>query len=220
MERSITIRSGSAILSGDLRIPDAAIGVVLFAHGSGSSRYSPRNRRVAETLTSAAIGTLLLDLLTATEERKDESTAEFRFNVGMLSNRLQDATAWLHEDAQTMHLPIGYFGASTGAAAALLAAAKRPEIAAVVSRGGRPDLAGSALRDVKAPTLLIVGGKDEVVLRLNEQAYEKLRCEKQLQIIPGATHLFQESGALDQVAIAARNWFRKYLAKAKSERAA
>jgi putative phosphoribosyl transferase len=216
----MTVRSGSAVLNGDLRLPDAAIGVVLFAHGSGSSRYSPRNRFVAETLNSASIGTLLLDLLTATEERKDTATAEFRFNIDLLSSRLQDATTWLQEDAQTIHLPIGYFGASTGAAAALSAAAKRPEIAAVVSRGGRPDLAGPALQAVKAPTLLIVGGKDEVVLRLNEQAYEKLRCEKHLQIVPGATHLFTEPGALDQVATAARNWFRTYLAKTQFGRAA
>jgi putative phosphoribosyl transferase len=198
-------------LAGDLVIPKRALGVVLFAHGSGSSRHSPRNRYVADVLQQAGFATLLLDLLTAAEEQVDLATGHLRFAIGLLAGRLLEATDWLQREPQTHTLPIACFGASTGAGAALLAAAERPKlIKAVVSRGGRPDLAGSALSRVQAPTLLIVGGEDHPVISLNQKAMAQLRCEKRLSIVPGATHLFQERGTLEEVARRARDWLETY----------
>src|SRR2546425_13102319 len=191
-------------------MPDGAQGVVLFAHGSGSGRHSPRNQFVARTIREAGVGTLLFDLLTKEEEAVDVQTRHLRFDIGLLAERLVDATYWLKGDLS--HLGIGYFGASTGGGAALVAAAELGEIVgAVVSRGGRPDLAGHALPKVKCPTLLIVGGLDYPVIEMNEQALARLRCEKELKIIPGATHLFEESGTLQEVAGLAADWFRRHL---------
>ena len=208
----VNIPAGEASLEGDLALPPGARGVVVFAHGSGSSRFSPRNRAVAAALRSGGLGTLLVDLLTPDEERLDARTAHLRFDIRLLAGRLVACVDWLAQGRRTAELRIGCFGASTGAAAALVAAALRPDpIAAVVSRGGRPDLAGPALRHVRAPTLLIVGGSDEVVLELNQQAFEQLSCEKRLEIVPGATHLFEERGALEQVADLARRWFVRWL---------
>jgi putative phosphoribosyl transferase len=199
-----------AVLEGSLVVPERATGVVVFAHGSGSGRHSPRNQRVAATLNEAGIGTVLLDLLTPEEEAAERLTAHHRFDIQLLARRLIDTIDWLGH--RRTGLRIGLFGASTGAAAALVAAAERPEeVAAVVSRGGRPDLAGSALPEVRAPTLLIVGGADELVLELNRQAFELLRTEKRLVVVPGATHLFEEPGALEQVARLAVEWFSRYL---------
>jgi dienelactone hydrolase len=204
----VSVPVGDAVLQGDLIVPEEAAGVVLFAHGSGSGRFSPRNRRVAATLTEAGIATLLVDLLTPEEEEVDRLTRAHRFDIGLLARRLTAAIDWLRGHAAS--LPIGLFGASTGAAAALVAAAERPgDVAAVVSRGGRPDLAGNALLRVRAPTLLIVGGADEQVLELNRRALELLPGEKQLVIVPGATHLFEEPGALDEVARLAADWFSR-----------
>jgi putative phosphoribosyl transferase len=199
-------------LRGDLVVPDDADGIVLFAHGSGSSRLSPRNQQVAAGLHDAGFATLLLDLLTQQEESVDNRTRELRFDIALLGDRLTGAVDWLGTDSRTAALPIGAFGASTGAAAALMAAAARPDrVRAVVSRGGRPDLARDRLSAVHAPTLLIVGGADAQVLRLNEQASRMLsRCE--IAIVPGATHLFEERGALEQVTELAAGWFRRYLA--------
>ena len=206
------IPAGRQTLEGNLSIPANAQGVVLFAHGSGSSRHSSRNRFVASVLQQAGLATLLLDLLSPDEESVDVRTAELRFNIGLLAERLLQATDWLVRQPQLEKLQFGYFGASTGAAAALVAAADAPRhSAAVVSRGGRPDLAGPALVRVQAPTLLIVGGGDDVVIELNREALEQLRCEKRLEIIPGATHLFEEPGALEQVARLAREWFQLHL---------
>jgi pimeloyl-ACP methyl ester carboxylesterase len=186
--------------------------VVLFAHGSGSSRHSPRNRFVARVLREAGLATLLIDLLTADEEAVDQYTAQLRFDIGLLAQRLVGATDWLLQNRETAGLPIGYFGASTGAAAALVAAAERPDaVAAIVSRGGRPDLAGPALSRVRAPTLLIVGGNDIPVIGLNEEALAQLTTEKRLVIVPGASHLFEEPGALEEVARLAADWFGRYL---------
>jgi putative phosphoribosyl transferase len=208
-EQSIWIPSAG--LAGDLVIPERAIGLVLFAHGSGSSRHSPRNRYVAGVLQHAGIGTLLLDLLTAAEEEVDLRTRHLRFDIGLLAARLTEATDWLRRDRTLAGLGFGYFGASTGAGAALVAAVERPSvIRAVVSRGGRPDLAGPALAQVRTPTLLIVGGEDDVVIRLNQEALAELRCEKQLAIVPRATHLFEEPGTLEQVSELARQWFTQY----------
>lgn len=197
-------------LDGTLTLPAGARGVVLFAHGSGSSRHSPRNVHVAHVLNDAGIGTLLFDLLTAAEDR----TYETRFDIALLASRLLAATDWIEREPAAAGSPLGYFGASTGAAAALRAAAAvRRRVAAVVSRGGRPDLAGpEALVRVTAPTLLIVGGRDDVVLELNREAHSLLSCEKSLLVVPGATHLFEEPGALDQVARAATEWFLRWLA--------
>jgi len=200
-------------IEGDLIVPERPIGVVVFAHGSGSSRHSPRNRYVASVLQQGGLATLLMDLLTPAEEQADFETSQLRFNIRFLAGRLLEAREWLQREAPTGQLPIGYFGASTGAAAALVAAAERPTlIHAIVSRGGRPDLAGSALPRVRAPTLLIVGGNDYLVLDLNRQALAELRCEKGLSIIPGATHLFEEPGALEQVAKLASDWFLLHVA--------
>jgi putative phosphoribosyl transferase len=202
---------GDATLQGDLVLPKGAVGIVLFAHGSGSSRHSPRNRGVAATLNEARIGTMLVDLLTPAEERADRLTRELRFDIGPLARRLIAASDWLRA-GPAASLRIGLFGASTGAAAALMAAAERPDdVAAVVSRGGRPDLAGPALMRVGAPTLLIVGGADEPVLELNRRALHLVQSEKRLAIVPGATHLFEEAGALEQVAALAADWFSRYL---------
>jgi putative phosphoribosyl transferase len=215
-ERLVRGTAGGVTLEGNLSLPEGASGVVLFAHGSGSSRHSTRNRYVARLLNEAKLATLLIDLLTPDEEAVDLRTAHLRFDIGLLANRLVGATDWLTQQPDTRHLRIGYFGASTGAAAALVAAAERPEVVgAVVSRGGRPDLAGPALPRLRAPTLLIVGGNDVPVIELNRAAFEQLRSEKQLVIIPGATHLFEEPGALDQVARVAREWFERYLVPAE-----
>ncbi len=212
-ERTVLVATGPATLEGNLTIPAGAAGVVLFAHGSGSSRHSPRNRFVAGELQEAGFATLLIDLLTAEEEAVDRVTARLRFDIPLLADRLVGATGWLGQQSDTAKLPVGYFGASTGAAAALVAAARVPDrVAAVVSRGGRPDLAGEALRQVRAPTLLIVGGDDRVVIALNQSALEQLHTPRQeLVIVPGAGHLFEEPGTLEQVARHATDWFRRYL---------
>src|SRR6266516_7590174 len=204
------IQAGSATLAGNLNVPENATALVLVVHGSGSRRHSPRHQFVARTLNNAGLATLLFDLLTPDEERIDSYTAEFRFNIELLAARLSYATKWTREQANTRELDIGYFGSSTGAAAALVAAAEFPNVAAVVSRGGRPDLAGDALSKVRAPTLLIVGGKDHVVITLNEQAQGEMRSEVKLEIVPGATHLFEEPGALDRVAKLATDWFLRH----------
>jgi putative phosphoribosyl transferase len=210
--RSIRIPAGSVHLEGDLEIPEAASGLVLFAHGSGSSRHSPRNQLVARALRAAGVGTLLMDLLTIEEERDDFDTRQFRFDIGLLAERLENAWQWVSGMPETGALPTGFFGASTGAAAALVAAARiGPAVKAVVSRGGRPDLADRSLADVTAPTLLIVGGRDETVRKLNEIALAELRATKELAVVPGATHLFEEPGALQQVAQLAARWFARYL---------
>ncbi len=199
-------------LEGNLTIPDGAHGIVLFAHGSGSSRHSPRNRFVAAELQRDGLATLLIDLLTPEEEELDERTRRLRFDIGLLASRLVTVTDWLGHEPDMRDLKIGYFGASTGAAAALVAAAERPEsVGAVVSRGGRPDLAAPALPYVKAPTLLIVGGEDGPVIGMNQEALGPLRVEKKLVIVPGASHLFEEPGALEKVAHLASDWFRPYL---------
>jgi putative phosphoribosyl transferase len=206
------IPAGGTDLEGDLTIPDQATGVVLFAHGSGSSRHSPRNRRVAEALTGRGLATLLADLLTPGEEVRDARTRDLRFDIGMLADRLIGMIDWLGGRPDTRDLPVGLFGASTGAAAALVAAASRPaEVAAVVSRGGRPDLAGPALIQVAAPTLLLVGERDVPVRELNEQARNAMTVTAELRIIPGATHLFEEPGALEAVADEAGTWFARHL---------
>ncbi|HSP34457.1 MAG TPA: dienelactone hydrolase family protein, partial [Thermoanaerobaculia bacterium] len=189
-----------------------ARGVVVFAHGSGSSRFSSRNRHVADVLRRGGMATLLLDLLTGDEERIDNATAQLRFDIDMLAARLVGTVSWIREQPDSGHLPIGLFGASTGGGAALVAAANIPgDIGAVVSRGGRPDLAGPALPQVTAPTLLIVGGDDTPVIEMNREAYEQMKCERRMEIVPGATHLFEEPGTLEKVAELARDWFVKYL---------
>ncbi|MFO0053591.1 MAG: dienelactone hydrolase family protein [Dolichospermum sp.] len=211
-EQLVSVITDNVNLEGNLVIPHGAIGIVLFAHGSGSSRYSPRNRYVAEVLQQAGLATLLLDLLTLEEEEIDLRTRHLRFDIGLLASRLVGATDWLLQNPDTQQLKIGYFGASTGAGAALVAAAKRGEVVkAIVSRGGRPDLAGSALPEVKAPTLLIVGGDDLPVIAINEDAMAQLHSIKRLEIVPGATHLFAEPGKLTAVANLAREWFTHYL---------
>ena len=214
-ERLVQVPIGRDVLEGNLSLVEGASGVVLFAHGSGSSRHSPRNRYVARALQDAGLATLLIDLLTADEEAVDAQTAHLRFDIGLLTERLIGATDWLSQKAETASLLIGYFGASTGAAAALAAAAaERSRVAAVVSRGGRPDLAGPALPRVRAPTLLIVGGNDEPVIEINRSAMEQLGArEKQLVIVPGATHLFEEPGALQEVARLAADWFARCMRK-------
>lgn len=209
---TLQIPAGRVTLTGDLEIPENPCGLVLFAHGSGSGRRSPRNQAVAEILREAGIATLLFDLLTPHEEAEDAYSGHLRFDIGLLSRRLAIVTEEIADDPHSRNFGIGYFGASTGGAAALRAAAALgSRIGAVVSRGGRPDLAGEALTHVKAPTLLIVGQRDEDVLRLNKQAFEKLQCEKSLVVVPHATHLFQEPGALEEVSRLASNWFRKHL---------
>lgn len=200
------------ILEGDLVLPTGAEGIVVFAHGSGSSRFSRRNRYVAQVLNEAGLGTLLFDLLTPEEQSIDDITAELRFDIGLLTAKLNDVVEWVRQQSELSEQKIGLFGASTGAAAALATAAAKPEtVAAVVSRGGRPDLAGDALPEVQAPTLLIIGGEDSIVIDLNQDAARRLRCDYRLEIVPGATHLFEEPGTLEQVARLARDWFSRYL---------
>jgi putative phosphoribosyl transferase len=209
--RTVHPRSGNDILTADWVMPPQAKGIILFAHGSGSGRHSSRNRAVARYLQERGMGTLLLDLLTAEEEEADMVTARYRFDIPLLTRRLVDATRWIRSREDGFDLPLAYFGASTGAAAALAAAAQLPrEIASVVSRGGRPDLAGDSLPHVTAPTLLLVGGDDEVVIDLNRRAIQSLRCRSHLVVIPGATHLFEEPGKLEQVAVKAADWFEEH----------
>jgi len=208
----VQIQAGRAVLSGNLDLPKTAGALVLFAHGSGSSCHSPRNQFVARTLNDAGLATLLFDLLTQVEEAIDMQTRELRFNIHLLAERLVHATKWAKQQPQTRDLRIGYFGSSTGGAAALVAAVDLPQdVSAVVSRGGRPDLASEALPKVQAPTLLIVGGNDDIVIELNEQARDRMHCEVKLDIVPGATHLFEEPGALEKVAKLASEWFVNHL---------
>jgi dienelactone hydrolase len=211
-DRPVRLEGDGVTLEGDLTLPADARGVVLFAHGSGSSRHSPRNRYVARVLREAGLGTLLIDLLTREEEQSEARTGHLRFDIPMLARRLDTAIEWLRNDQGTRALPVGLFGASTGGGAALVAAAARPEaVRAVVSRGGRPDLAGPALALVRAPTLLIVGERDHPVIAMNRDALAQLQSEKRLEIVPGATHLFEEPGTLEQVARLAAAWFARYL---------
>jgi len=213
LRQPVEVTFDGQTLRGDLSVPPEARGIVLFAHGSGSGRHSPRNRFVAERLNESELATLLIDLLTEEEEAADQYTGHLRFDIGLLADRLAGATDWLADDPRTADLAVGYFGASTGGGAALVAAAERPgRVAAVVSRGGRPDLAADSLADVRVPTLLIVGGDDHVVIRLNKLALERLRAPvKQLVIVPGASHLFEERGTLEQVASLAAEWFTRHL---------
>lgn len=212
-ERDVQVPVGELSLDGTLSIPAQPRGVVLFAHGSGSSRHSPRNRFVAGVLQQSGLATLLLDLLTPDEEVVDLRTRHLRFDIALLADRLVTATDWLGRHRATQHLPIGYFGASTGGGAALVAASQRPDVVgAVVSRGGRPDLADGALPLVQAPTLLIVGGNDEPVIGMNRSAMARMRAEVRLAIVPGATHLFEEPGTLEEVARLARDWLVQHLA--------
>ena len=216
--RSVLISTDSVKLYGDLTIPEKAEGIVLFAHGSGSSRHSPRNKYVAQVLQKKGLATLLIDLLKEEEEKVDEYTAHLRFDIGLLAKRLVDATNWITKNPDTKNLSIGYFGASTGAAAALIAAVDCPDIIkSIVSRGGRPDLAGSLLPRVRAPTLLIVGGNDSQVIEMNEEALNLLKIEKNLVIVPSATHLFEEPGTLEEVARLAADWFVNHLSKTKNQ---
>lgn len=213
-EQAVKIHDKSAgiELKGNIEIPSGAQGIILFAHGSGSSRNSPRNKFVAQQLRHAGLGTLLMDLLTEEEERADMMTADLRFNIPLLAERLELATDWIRGLRKTAKMKIGYFGASTGAAAAIVAAANRPDdISAVVSRGGRPDLAGDALGEIRCPTLLIVGGNDLEVLYLNRQALGRMKGEHELVVIPGATHLFEEQGTLEEVAEHAAEWFKAHI---------
>jgi dienelactone hydrolase len=215
----VQIQAGRAVLSGDLTIRENAVALVLFAHGSGSSRHSPRNQFVARTLNQAGLATLLFDLLTPDEEATDMYSREHRFNIGLLAERLVHATKWAKQQEQTRDLQLSYFGSSTGAAAALVAAAEIPQdVGAIVSRGGRPDLAGDALPKVKAPTLLIVGGNDDIVIELNEMARDQMRCEVKLEIVTRATHLFEEPGALEKVAKLASDWFVHHLGVSSARR--
>jgi putative phosphoribosyl transferase len=214
-ERIVAVQVGDATLEGALVVPADALAVVLFAHGSGSSRHSPRNRYVADELHAGGLGTLLVDLLTSSEESVDLATKELRFDIELLAERLAGAIRWLSREETTRRLPIGLFGASTGGAAALVAAARMPDrVGAVVSRGGRPDLAGADLPSVKAHTLLIVGGNDDVVIALNRRAMNQMRAPVRLEIVPGATHLFEEPGTLEEVARLARDWFNDHLGDA------
>jgi len=211
-EGLVYVNAGGVTLEGNLLIPNGARGVVMFAHGSGSSRFSSRNRHVADVLRKSGAGTLLIDLLTRDEEAVDMRTAHLRFDIALLADRLVGASAWLAKQPETMGLKLGLFGASTGGGAALVAAARVPErIAAVVSRGGRPDLAGPALPAVQAPTLLIVGGDDGPVIDMNREAYDQMVCERQLVIVPHASHLFEEPGKIEEVARLAAEWFTRYL---------
>lgn len=221
LSRDVLIPSDSAMLEGRLEVPAGATGIVLFAHGSGSSRYSPRNQFVARVIREAGLGTLLFDLLTQEEEVVDRQTRHLRFDIGLLASRLIDATNWIERESEAGRLRAGYFGSSTGGSAALVAAAEVGErIGAIVSRGGRPDLAGAALSLVKSPTLLIVGGLDEVVIELNKEAHARLQCVKELKIVPGASHLFEEPGKLEEVARLAAEWFQTYLQRPQSSMAA
>jgi putative phosphoribosyl transferase len=211
MTMPVAVGSGGVELLGDLEVPLNPVGLVVFAHGTGSSRFSPRNRLVAQKLRDAGFATLLLDLLTASEEQRDRDTREFRFDVGLLADRVLSALDRMREHDAVKGLPVGLFGASTGAAAALIAAAGDESVRAVVSRGGRPDLAGDALHDVEAPTLMIVGGRDPRILDANRQASRELSAPHRITVIPGATHLFEEQGALERVAALAADWFGRHL---------
>jgi len=214
IKSEVLINAGKVRLEGELNVPAGAVGIVLFAHGSGSSRHSPRNQFVARVIRESGVGTLLFDLLTHEEESVDIYTRHLRFDIDMLAMRLEAAARWVMGREETRHLKIGFFGASTGGAAALAAAAELgSEIGAVVSRGGRPDLAGAALPNVSSPVLLIVGGDDAPVIELNRQAFAHLICKKELQIVPGATHLFEEPGTLEAVAEMAAAWFARYLGR-------
>ena len=216
-ERTVVVPANTVNLEGSLDVPRGARGAVLFAHGSGSSRFSSRNRYVAQVLREAGLATLLLDLLSSAEEQVDLVTRHLRFDIPLLASRLVNAIDWMAVNDSTSALPVGLFGASTGGGAALVAAAARPRrVSAVVSRGGRPDLAGAALPDVQAPTLLLVGERDEVVIDLNEKARAQMTAHVELVIIPGATHLFEEPGTLERVASQARDWFARYLAPQRS----
>jgi putative phosphoribosyl transferase len=211
-EGLVRLEAAGVRLEGNLIVPQSATGLVLFAHGSGSSRFSSRNRYVAEVLREGGLGTLLIDLLTRDEELIDTRTAHLRFDIDLLADRLVGTFEWLSSQAETRALKVGLFGASTGGGAALVAAARIPDrVAAVVSRGGRPDLAGPALPRVKAPTLLIVGGDDTQVIGMNREAYDQMTAERRMEIVPGASHLFEEPGTLEQVARLARDWFLRYL---------
>jgi len=215
-EKQVQVNTGQVTLEGNLTIPPKATGIVLFAHGSGSSRFSPRNQFVADVLVKGGLATLLFDLLTSEEEEIDQWTRELRFDINLLAGRLVGATDWLLQNEDTRDLNIGYFGSSTGAAAALIAATqKTDDIDAIVSRGGRPDLAGPALPKVQAPTLLIVGGNDFPVIELNQQAMHQMRTKNRLEIVPGASHLFEEPGTLEEAARLAREWFQHYLGTPK-----
>jgi putative phosphoribosyl transferase len=214
----VQIHAGREVLSGNLAIPENAVALVLFAHGSGSSRQSPRNQFVGRTLNEAGLATLLFDLLTPEEEAIDMHTREHRFDIGFLAERLVRATKWVKQQEQTRDLRVGYFGSSTGGGAALVAAAEIPQdVGAVVSRGGRPDLAGNALPKVETPTLLIVGGNDDIVIELNEMARDQMRCEVKLEIVDGATHLFEEAETLEKVAKLASDWFVDHLGTAATQ---
>ena len=212
MTRSVVIKLPEASLHGDLALPENARGLVIFAHGSGSTRHSPRNRFVAERINKEGLGTLLMDLLTEDEERIDDVTRELRFDIRLLARRVSQVVTWAGQQKGLKQLNIGLFGSSTGAAAAVVAAADSAEVKAVVSRGGRPDLAGDALTRVNCPTLLIVGGHDDVVIELNEAAKAQMSCPAELVVVPGATHLFEEPGSLENVADLAAEWFARYLA--------
>lgn len=213
--REVRIQTPRTIIKGDLCLPQNPKGIIVFAHGAGSSRFSARNRHVAAILQKAGFATLLMDLLSEEEEQLDIFTRKFRFDIPLLAGRVDNATEWIRSDDRTASLPIGYFGASTGAAAALIASIQRPKtVAAIVSRGGRPDLADNVLSEVQSPTLLIVGARDAAVLEQNQQALKKLNVEKKLVVIPDATHLFEEPGKLDKVAEHARRWFEKYIGSA------
>lgn len=208
----VEVDAAGVLLPGELSVPAEAVGIVLFAHGSGSSRFSPRNQFVADLLNDSGLATLLFDLLSETENEIDMRTRRLRFDIALLTERLIAAIEWVRAYPPVNQLHVGLFGASTGAAAALAAAAERPEhVAAVVSRGGRPDLAGEALRRVRTPTLMIVGGNDDLVLKLNRESSRQIRGECRIEIVPGASHLFEEPGTLEQVAHLARDWFRRYL---------
>lgn len=212
LHKAVRIPSGKVELEGELTLPEKSHGIVLFAHGSGSSRHSPRNQFVAQALQKGGLGTLLFDLLTEQEEEVDMRTLQLRFDINFLAGRLADATRWLTEQPELNSLRPSYFGSSTGGGAALVAASHLPDtISAVVSRGGRPDLAGAALSRVKCPTLLIVGGNDQPVIEMNEEALKAMFCEKELKIVPGASHLFEESGKLEEVARLAVDWFNRHL---------
>ena len=219
MMNEVQIHAGRTVLSGNLTVPEKAFALVLFAHGSGSSRHSPRNQFVARTLNDVGLATLLFDLLTPDEEAIDMHTREHRFNIGLLAERLVHATKWAKQQQQTRDLRVSYFGSSTGGGAALVAAAEIPQdVGAVVSRGGRPDLTGEALPKVQGPTLLIVGGNDDIVIELNEMARDQMRCEVKLEIVSGATHLFEEPGALEKVAKFASDWFINHIGPGSASR--
>lgn len=215
MSKPVSIDLPDAVLQGDLTVPHGAVGLVVFAHGSGSGRHSPRNRFVAQRLNAAGLATLLMDLLTEREEEIDDVTRELRFDIGLLARRVAQAVEWTRAQSALADLSIGLFGASTGAAAALVAAAELSAVRTVVSRGGRPDLAGAALPRVRCPALFIVGGDDDVVIGLNEEARDRMVCPVKMVIVPGATHLFEEPGTLDKVADLAADWFCKYLGAAE-----